>query len=138
LKSPFALYDERQAYTAETISTLQSACASGADADFDRYLDAVRGQEPAQLRDLLDFRSPRRKLPLAQVEPVNARDPSGLVQECRPPSLCEDEIIKYGQRLPALPCVCWLPFNALQRHETQSWTRVLNLRNEIIQELFKL
>ena len=64
--------DERHAYTAKTISTLQSACASGADADFERYLEAVRGQEPAQLRDLLDFRSPHRKLPLAQVEPVNA------------------------------------------------------------------
>ncbi len=63
---------ERHAYTAQTITLLQKACASGAAEDFALYEKAVRAQKPAQLRDLLDFSSPRDPLPERAVESVNA------------------------------------------------------------------
>ena len=62
---------ERHAYTADTISTLQKACKSGRAQDFTDYLDVIRVQKPAQLRDLLDFRTPAQPIGLGAVESVN-------------------------------------------------------------------
>jgi glutamate synthase (NADPH) large chain len=62
---------ERHAYTAKTISALQTACKSGRTRDYAAYLEAVGAQKPAQLRDLLDFRPYKTAIIEDSVESVN-------------------------------------------------------------------
>ncbi len=62
---------ERHAYTADTITALQTACKTGKDSDFDQYLHIVAGQKQAQLRDLLDYTPHGAPVPVDEVESVN-------------------------------------------------------------------
>jgi glutamate synthase (NADPH/NADH) large chain len=62
---------EAHAFEARLIHTLQQACDTGSYDAFKRYSDALRSTQPIQLRDLLDWRSDAKPVPLEQVESVN-------------------------------------------------------------------
>ena len=62
---------ETHAFEARLIHTLQQACDSGSYDTFKRYSDALRAMPQVQLRDLLDWRSEGKPVPLDEVESVN-------------------------------------------------------------------
>ena len=63
---------EAHALTANVVHLLQTACDTGSYAAYRRYVEAISGGDPVQLRDLMDFKRKERPLPLEDVESVNA------------------------------------------------------------------
>jgi len=64
--------EEQHAWGAEGMHALQTACATGNQAQWKRFVQAVEGAEPIYLRDLLGIDEAAEPLPLDKVEPVEA------------------------------------------------------------------
>jgi glutamate synthase (NADPH/NADH) large chain len=63
---------EKHAYEAEMIHTLQEACNTGSFELYRKFADGMRSDRPVALRDLLQWQSDRKPVPLDEVESVNA------------------------------------------------------------------
>ncbi len=61
---------EVHAFDGGLIHTLQTAVATDSFSTYRRYAEAVRRQKPVALRDLLDFREGRQKLPVEDIESI--------------------------------------------------------------------
>ncbi len=61
---------EVHAFDGGLIHTLQTAVATDSFSTYRRYAEAVRRQKPVALRDLLDFREGRTKLPVEDIESI--------------------------------------------------------------------
>lgn len=62
---------ERHALDGALIHQLQSACDTGSYSRYKAFSQALRDQEPVQLRDLLDFKPGNRAVPLDDVQSIN-------------------------------------------------------------------
>ena len=62
---------EPHALDGNLIHTLQAACDTGNYDTYQKYADAVNNRPPIQLRDLLDFKSAGRAVPLEDVQSIN-------------------------------------------------------------------
>ncbi|PHR92285.1 MAG: glutamate synthase large subunit [Robiginitomaculum sp.] len=62
---------ERHAYDAEMMKLLQSAVRSGDYSLYKQFSDYMHSKDPIQIRDLLDFKSNTKAIPLRQVENIN-------------------------------------------------------------------
>ncbi len=62
---------ERHALDGKLIHQLQSACDTGSYARYKTFSQALRDQDPIQLRDLLDFKPAERSVPLDEVQSIN-------------------------------------------------------------------
>ncbi len=63
---------EKHAYEADLIHMLQSACNTGSYETYRTFSAGMRSDRPVALRDLLEWQSDRRPVPLDEVESVNA------------------------------------------------------------------
>ena len=61
---------EVHAFDGGLIHTLQTAVATDSFSTYRRYAEAVRRQKPVALRDLLDFREGRQRVPAEEVESI--------------------------------------------------------------------
>ncbi|MAI91666.1 glutamate synthase large subunit [Ponticaulis sp.] len=62
---------ERHALDGKLIHQLQSACDTGSYARYKAFSQALRDNDPVQLRDLLDFKPAERSVPLDEVQSIN-------------------------------------------------------------------
>jgi len=62
---------ERHAYGADMINLLQTAVRTDDYVAYKKFADVVNGQEPIQIRDLLDFNPLGKPVPIGQVENIN-------------------------------------------------------------------
>ncbi|MEO0466817.1 MAG: glutamate synthase large subunit [Pseudomonadota bacterium] len=62
---------EPHALDGNLIHMLQAACDTGDFDTYQKYAAAVNGRDPIQLRDLLDFKSAGRALPVEEVQSIN-------------------------------------------------------------------
>ena len=62
--------EEFHAYNPDVVKTLQDAVKSGKYEDYRKYSDIVHSREKMVLRDMLDFKSSRKPIPLEDVEPI--------------------------------------------------------------------
>ena len=62
--------EEFHAYNPDVVKTLQDAVKSGEYTDYEKYSEIVNSREKMVLRDMLDFKSSRKPIPLEQVEPI--------------------------------------------------------------------
>ncbi len=62
--------EEVHAWSADGMHALQTACATGNEKQWRRFVDVVENQHPIYLRDLLGIDEADEPLPLDQVEPV--------------------------------------------------------------------
>ena len=63
---------EKHAYEAAMIHTLQEACNTGSFELYRKFADGMRSDRPVALRDLLQWQSDRKPVPLDEVESVNS------------------------------------------------------------------
>jgi glutamate synthase (NADPH) large chain len=61
---------EQHAWDASAIHLLQTAVTNGTYRLYRQYSDAVKNRPPIHLRDLLDFKSPNKPIPIEQVESI--------------------------------------------------------------------
>lgn len=62
---------ERHAYGAQMVSLLQEAVRTGNDRKYREFSALIASQAPIQIRDLLDFKPERKKIPIGEVENIN-------------------------------------------------------------------
>jgi len=63
---------EIHAFSPPVLDAIHEAVHSGQWSDYQKYADLVNKREPVCLRDLLEFSSDRKPIPVEQVEPVEA------------------------------------------------------------------
>ncbi|PIQ82577.1 MAG: glutamate synthase large subunit [Candidatus Omnitrophica bacterium CG11_big_fil_rev_8_21_14_0_20_64_10] len=61
---------ERHAFSPQVIAAMHKAVHSDDWTDYEKYMNLVNDREPICLRDLLEFASDRKPIPLSEVEPV--------------------------------------------------------------------
>ncbi len=62
--------EEFHAYNPDVVKTLQDAVKSGEYQDYKKYSEAVNSREKMVIRDMLDFKSKRKPIPISEVEPI--------------------------------------------------------------------
>ncbi|MAV33252.1 MAG: glutamate synthase large subunit, partial [Gammaproteobacteria bacterium] len=62
--------EEFHAYNPDVVKTLQDAVKSGKYEDYEKYSQEVHSREKMVIRDMLDFKSSRKPIPLNEVEPI--------------------------------------------------------------------
>ena len=62
--------EEFHAYNPDVVKTLQDAVKSSKYEDYKKYSEIVHSRDKMVLRDMLDFTSPNKPIPLDQVEPI--------------------------------------------------------------------
>ena len=61
---------ERHAFDGQIIHAMQHACDTGSYDSWKKYVSLIERQGPVNLRDLLDFSSPKTAIPVEQVESI--------------------------------------------------------------------
>ena len=62
--------EEFHAYNPDVVKTLQDAVKSGEYKDYEKYSEIVNHREKMVIRDMLEFKSSKKPIPLDQVEPI--------------------------------------------------------------------
>ena len=62
--------EEFHAYNPDVVKTLQDAVKSGKFEDYIKYSNIVHSREKMVIRDMLDFKSDKKSIPIDQVEPI--------------------------------------------------------------------
>ena len=62
--------EEFHAYNPDVVKTLQDAVKSGEYKDYKKYSDIVHSREKMVIRDMLDFKSEKKPIPVDQVESI--------------------------------------------------------------------